>query len=152
MCGIAGKVSFLHMPDVQAVQRMTRSLSHRGPDAEGIMISGNAVFGHRRLSIIDLSESANQPMQDDSQRYMIVYNGEVYNYLELRKLLVEEGVHFRTQSDTEVVLSAYIHWGVQCFEKFNGMFALAIWDSWNRVLILARRSIWEETPFLYFVK
>src|SRR5271157_2887897 len=105
MCGIAGKVALHHMPDAQTVRRMTRRLSHRGPDAEGVMIlDNNAVFGHRRLSIIDLSESANQPMQDDSQRYTIVYNGEVYNYLELRKALKDAGVHFRTHSDTEVVL------------------------------------------------
>jgi len=148
MCGIVGKVSFHHTPDVQTVQRITRRLAHRGPDAEGVMmIDNNAVFGHRRLSIIDLSESANQPMQDDSQRYTIVYNGEVYNYLELRKVLMDTGVHFRTQSDTEVVLYAYIRWGAQCFEKFNGMFALAIWDSFDKILILARDRFGKKPLF-----
>ena len=148
MCGIAGKVALHHVPDVQTVQRITRRLSHRGPDAEGVMVLGNnAVFGHRRLSIIDLSENANQPMQDDSQRYTIVYNGEVYNYLELRKVLMDAGVHFMTQSDTEVVLYAYIRWGAQCFEKFNGMFALAIWDSLDKILILARDRFGKKPLF-----
>ncbi len=148
MCGIAGKVSLHHRPDVQTVQRMTHRLSHRGPDAEGVInIDNNAVFGHRRLSIIDLSASANQPMQDDSKRYTIVYNGEVYNYLELRKVLIDEGVHFRTKSDTEVVLYAYIRWGVKCFEKFNGMFALAIWDSWEKTLVLARDRFGKKPLF-----
>lgn len=148
MCGIAGKVALNHVPDVQAVERMTRRLSHRGPDAEGVMVLGdNAAFGHRRLSIIDLSESANQPMQDDSRRYTIVYNGEVYNYLELRKVLLDAGVNFSTQSDTEVVLSAYIRWGTQCFEKFNGMFALAIWDSLDKILILARDRFGKKPLF-----
>lgn len=149
MCGIAGKVALHHKPDFQTVQRMTRRLSHRGPDSEGVMnIDNNAVFGHRRLSIIDLNENANQPMQDDSQRYTIVYNGEVYNYLELRKVLINTGIHFRTKSDTEVVLYSYIHWGMQCFEKFNGMFALAIWDSFEKILILARDRFGEK-PLYY---
>ncbi|MCM2284788.1 MAG: asparagine synthase (glutamine-hydrolyzing) [Desulfobacula sp.] len=148
MCGIAGKVALHHRPDVQSVQRITRSLSHRGPDAEGIMaLDNHVVFGHRRLSIIDLSTSANQPMQDDSKRYTITYNGEVYNYLELRKVLLDEGVHFRTQSDTEVVLYAYARWGVKCFEKFNGMFALAIWDSRENILILARDRFGKKPIF-----
>jgi len=101
MCGIAGKVAFHHMPDAQLVQKITHRLSHRGPDAEGLMVvDNNAVFGHRRLSIIDLTENANQPMQDESKRYTITYNGEVYNYKELKRLLIDEGAHFRTQSDT----------------------------------------------------
>lgn len=139
MCGIAGKVAFEHLPDRSVVQRMTDHLRHRGPDSEGILtIAPHVVFGHRRLSIIDLSASANQPMQDATQRYTIVYNGEVYNFGELKDILIKAGYLFKTQSDTEVVLSAFIHWGTACFAKFNGMFALAIWDSQTKRLILAR--------------
>ena len=148
MCGFAGKVSLGHRPDFDTVQRMTRRLSHRGPDAEGVKnIDNNAVFGHRRLAIIDLSETANQPMQDISGRYTIVYNGEVYNYRELRKVLESAGIRFQTNSDTEVVLYSYIMWKEECFEKFNGMFALAIWDSRNKILTLARDRFGKKPLF-----
>jgi asparagine synthase (glutamine-hydrolysing) len=128
---------------------MTEALFHRGPDAGGtIRIDKFAVFGHRRLAIIDLSEQANQPLQDISKRFTIIYNGEIYNYLELKSVLQEKGCSFRTNSDTEVALFAFMHWGSACFNKFNGMFALAIWDSHEKELVLARDRFGEK-PLYY---
>jgi asparagine synthase (glutamine-hydrolysing) len=139
MCGITGKVKIDSPPDIQIVRRMTDKLYHRGPDNGSVyMIDENAVFGHRRLTIIDLSNRANQPMKDHTGRYTIVYNGEVYNFLELRSILQKKKYFFKTDSDTEVVLYSFIHWGTKCFEKFNGMFALSIWDSKEKKLIMAR--------------
>ena len=117
---------------------MCEAMIHRGPDFGRVTAAGPIVLGHRRLSIIDLSINAAQPMQSDDGRYFIVYNGEVYNFMALRKRLVEAGCRFRTHSDTEVVLYAYILWGRKCVEEFNGMFALAIWDARGQELFLAR--------------
>lgn len=137
MCGINGIVS-LQITDThrQAVERMCKAMAHRGPDAEGIWQGEGAVLGHRRLSIIDLSISANQPFQDPSGRYKLVYNGELYNYQSLKEELAP--FPFQTASDTEVVLAAIIRWGEAAFARFNGMFALAFWDTQTRSLLLAR--------------
>ena len=117
---------------------MTNSLIHRGPDGEGYWIENNVGIGHRRLSIIDLSNEGAQPMQSQDQRYIISYNGEIYNYLELRDELIQLGYKFKSQTDTEVVLYSYIQWGNQALLKFNGMFAFAIWDKKKQELFLAR--------------
>ncbi|MBT3648760.1 MAG: asparagine synthase (glutamine-hydrolyzing) [Flavobacteriales bacterium] len=137
MCGIAGVYGLEKISDPRSiVQEMNLSLSHRGPDADGIYEGKNVVLGHRRLSIIDLSPESNQPFQSNDQRYTLIFNGEVYNFRELREQLVD--YDFRTQSDTEVVLAALITWGIRAVEKFNGMFALAFWDNVEDRLWLAR--------------
>lgn len=126
---------------------MTRRLAHRGPDAEGFFIENEVALGHRRLSIIDLSENANQPMQDASGRYVLVFNGEIYNYREVQGLLPD--YPFRTKSDSEVILAAYARWGAECLQYFNGMFAFAIWDRKKRELFVARDRLGVK-PFYYF--
>ncbi len=150
MCGIAGIIS----PPGQQIsadilREMANSLIHRGPDGEGFWInnSGNTGFGHRRLAIIDLSSEAAQPMHY-LQRYTIVYNGEIYNYKELRNDLLKAGYHFKTQSDTEVILAAYDCYQSRCLQYFDGMFAFAIWDEKTRMLFAARDRFGEK-PFYF---
>lgn len=151
MCGIAG---ILHTRSDReslieaSARQMARSLAHRGPDAEGVWTSGNIALGHRRLSIIDLSEAGCQPMEDVEKRFVIVYNGEVYNYLELRRELQGKGYVFRTETDSEVVLRAYREWGVGALDRFNGMWAMAIWDRERRELFVARDRAGKK-PFYY---
>jgi len=151
MCGIAGKVSFQsNQQDREKVLgRMVESLRRRGPDGSGIVSSGAITLGHTRLAIIDLSDHAAQPMQDETSRYWIVFNGEIYNYRELRQDLQREGYSFFSDSDTEVLLKAYMHWGTHCFAKFNGMFAVAIWDSKEEILVLARDRFGKK-PLCYY--
>lgn len=138
MCGIAGKINWEGAVSEEIVVKMRDRMTHRGPDDYGITNLNNAVLGHRRLSIIDLSKQAAQPMCSPDKRYWIVYNGEVYNFRDIRKELEKEGFVFRSHSDTEVVLSSYICWGRGCLSKFNGMFVLAIWDAAKKELFLAR--------------
>src|SRR5690242_15871670 len=130
MCGIAGFFSGNQQYDKHHLLQMTNCLSHRGPDAEGSFISndGRTGLGHRRLSILDLSDAANQPMISACGRYTIVFNGEVYNYREIARELKEksQAIRFSTTSDTEVVLQAYIENGPSSFASLNGMFAFAI--------------------------
>jgi asparagine synthase (glutamine-hydrolysing) len=139
MCGITGLV-YLNQQKVSPdlLKKMTNSLVHRGPDGEGYWIENNVGIGHRRLSIIDLSNQGTQPMQSQDQRYIISYNGEIYNYLEIRNELIQLGYKFKSQTDTEVVLCSYIQWGNDALSKFNGMFAFAIWDKKKQELFLAR--------------
>ncbi|WDZ96594.1 asparagine synthase (glutamine-hydrolyzing) [Herbaspirillum sp. WKF16] len=139
MCGIAGLVR-LDNKEVSAaiVKRMTDAIAHRGPDGEGQWVDRNVGLGHRRLSIIDLSSSGAQPMVSVDHRYLLSYNGELYNFRELRKELEALGYWFRSQTDTEVVLNALSEWGVKALDRFNGMFALAFWDRKERKLLLAR--------------
>ena len=118
------------------IKKMNAVTHHRGPDATGIFLSGKMSLGNNRLSIIDLDASANQPMEGANGRYVIVYNGEVYNFKELKKELAD--YPFRTKSDTEVILAAYMLWGEKCVERLNGMFAFAIWDKQKEELFLAR--------------
>ena len=142
MCRIAGLIN-LSMP-VQAleelVKEMCRVQKHGGPDNEGIYVNANhnLVLGHRRLSLIDLSDSGNQPMAYDNGRYVISYNGELYNYPILKEELKKLGCHFNTASDTEVILAAFATWGVEAFQKFNGMFAFALWDNVTGNIFLVR--------------
>ncbi|PJE43424.1 MAG: asparagine synthase (glutamine-hydrolyzing) [Pseudomonas sp.] len=139
MCGIAGLIYLDNKPVSPVVlQRMTDAIAHRGPDGEGHWIEGNVGFGHRRLAIIDLSPAGHQPMASTSQRYVMVYNGEVYNYRELRVELEALGYQFRSRTDSEVVLNALIAWGPKGLERFNGMFGLALWDRQEQTLLLAR--------------
>jgi len=139
MCGIVGILKFnLHetMNDVR-VKRMRDVLWHRGPDDQGLMVVGNVGLGHRRLSIIDLA-GGHQPMANSDRTVWITYNGEVYNFRELRTDLELRGYTFTTKSDTEVVLRAYEAFGEACVERLQGMFAFAIWDQRRRKLFLAR--------------
>ncbi len=139
MCGIAGLIYLDSNPVSPVVlQRMTDAIAHRGPDGEGHWIEGNIGLGHRRLAIIDLSPAGHQPMASISQRYVMVYNGEVYNYRELRIELESLGYQFRSRTDSEVVLNALIAWGAKGLERFNGMFGLALWDRQEQTLLLAR--------------
>ena len=126
MCGIAGILNKQKFPSKEQIKGMTDALVHRGPDAEGFYLDGPIAFGHRRLSIIDLSEAANQPFIDNSGRYTIIFNGEIYNYAEIKPLLPD--YQFRTHGDTEVILAGYIKWGPDCLKYLRGMFTIAIWD------------------------
>jgi asparagine synthase (glutamine-hydrolysing) len=139
MCGIAGLINLNGTSASPVIlKKMTDAIAHRGPDGEGHWIEGNIGFGHRRLAIIDLSPAGHQPMTSADHRYVLVYNGEMYNYRELRADLEAEGYWFRSKSDSEVVLHALAHWGTAALLKFNGMFALALWDRKDKNLLLAR--------------
>ena len=139
MCGIAGQVHLGGQPVSPVVlKRMTDAIAHRGPDGEGHWIEGNVGLGHRRLAIIDLTPAGHQPMVSADHRWVLSYNGEIYNYRELRARLEAEGVWFRSQTDSEVVLYALARWGQRALLEFNGMFALALWDRKERTLLLAR--------------
>ena len=133
MCGISG----FNFKDEALIKKMNEVTRYRGPDATGIFLADKISLGNNRLSIIDLDSSANQPMEDTTGRYVIVYNGEVYNYRELKKEL-KDSYSFRTESDTEVILASFIKWGTLCVEKLNGIFAFAIWDKEKEELFLAR--------------
>lgn len=149
MCGIAGKLGADGANHRDVVDQMVAMLHHRGPDNTGVeILDGGVCLGHTRLSIIDLDERSNQPLVDASGRYHIVYNGEVYNFRELREQLLVAGRTFATESDTEVVLNAYAEWGSDAFGRFNGMFALAIWDATDRTLVLARDRFGQK-PLYY---
>ena len=139
MCGIAGYVakSQRGVPPT-IIEEMTRVIAHRGPDGAGQFYFDNFALGHRRLAIIDLSNDAAQPMSYTNGRYVISYNGEIYNYIELRHDLKKYGYQFRSQSDTEVILAAYAHWGEACVDRFNGMWAFVIYDRERRVLFCSR--------------
>jgi asparagine synthase (glutamine-hydrolysing) len=151
MCGIAGIISFntsiINQPRLKA---MSDALAHRGPDSEDYWINsqGTAGFGHRRLAIIDLTDTGRQPMHY-LDRYTIIYNGEIYNYIELRDVLIKKGYAFRSASDTEVILAAYACYGEECVQHFDGMFAFAIWDEKEQILFAARDRFGEK-PFYYF--
>ncbi|MEE2998027.1 MAG: asparagine synthase (glutamine-hydrolyzing) [Pseudomonadota bacterium] len=149
MCGIAG-IATLSAANRVAVKAMTDLMVHRGPDGEGLWLSedGTLCFGHRRLSIIDLTARASQPMKDSSGTLTLTYNGEIYNYKELRAELTNSGVRFQSHSDTEVILEAYRKWGDACLDRFNGMFAFALHDE-ERDRILCARDRFGEKPFLY---
>ena len=174
MCGIAGIVA--RNPDSRwpyLVNQMLVSLSHRGPDDGGIIVlpswnseklfsrkagdfskdieQGVLVLGNRRLAILDLSAAGHQPMATDDERVWVTYNGEIYNYIELRSELIAAGYHFSSDTDTEVVLKSYSFWGTDCFRRFNGMWALALWDHNKRQLILARDHFGIK-PLYYYLQ
>ncbi len=143
MCGIAG----FNWEDKELGRQMNTCLAHRGPDAEDVLSMPGATLAHRRLAIIDLSVAANQPMVDTTGRAIIVFNGEIYNYKELRKELVH--YRFKTESDTEVILAGYLTWGRKVVERLNGIFAFAIWDTESQTLFCARDHMGVK-PFYYF--
>jgi len=144
MCGISG----FNWKDESKVVAMTQTLAHRGPDADGIFVDEEISLGHNRLSIIDLSPNANQPMFDNEKELVIVFNGEIYNFREIKKEL-EGWYEFKTKSDTEVILAGYKKWGKEVVIKLNGMFAFAVWDKRKEELFCARDHAGIK-PFYYF--
>jgi len=151
MCGIAGIISpNITKVTAERLKKMTDALAHRGPDGEGqwVNATGNVALGHRRLSIIDLSDAGGQPMHY-LNRYTIIHNGEIYNYVELKEELQKKGYSFTTQTDTEVIAASYDCWEEECVDHFDGMFAFAIWDKEIKTLFAARDRFGEK-PFYYF--
>lgn len=140
MCGIAGIFNLEKEVKPEVLKTFTDSLEHRGPDGAGydILAGGLLGLGHRRLSILDLSERGRQPMTYADGRFTIAYNGEIYNFLELRAQLEQKGHRFQSDTDTEVIMAAYLEWGTACFDRFNGMWAFALWDEQERQLMLSR--------------
>src|SRR6266849_3228459 len=142
MCGITGQFNYLRNEPVEpeTIRRMARSIIHRGPDDEGYFFSGSLGLGFRRLSIIDLS-GGHQPMSDAEETVWVILNGEIYNFKELRAELRKKGHHFRTNSDTEVIIHGYKEWGTEVLNHLNGMFGLAIWDVKKKRLVVARDAM-----------
>ncbi len=152
MCGIAGIFKFNNNSvAIEELKSMTNAIVHRGPDGEGQWLNNkaNIGFGHRRLSIIDLSENGKQPMHYADKRYTITFNGEIYNYIELRQILLKKGYQFVSDSDTEVLMALYDHKKETCLDDLDGMFAFAIWDEKEQTLFCARDRFGEK-PFHYF--
>ena len=160
MCGIVGIIGSRAPVPAELLERATRSLAHRGPDDSGAVILRDFVgeqadeeievgLGNRRLAILDLSPLGHQPMNDPVTGNWIVYNGEVYNFREVREKLAQAGLRFSSLSDTEVILKAYAHWGEKCLQEFRGMFAFAIWDAQRHQLFVARDPMGIK-PLYYF--
>jgi asparagine synthase (glutamine-hydrolysing) len=154
MCGIAGIWRFKDVLPKDTLVRFTDSLSHRGPDGAGYeLLHQDALgFGHRRLSILDLSEAGKQPMTCANGRFWMVFNGEVFNFLTLRAELIAKGYKFQSNTDSEVILAAYQEWGAACLHRFNGMWALAIWDEHKNELFLARDRFGIKPLYYHFNK
>ena len=148
MCGITGVYHFdlSQIIDLPGLKSMTNQLQYRGPDNDGYFIGENVGLGHRRLSIMDV-DNGSQPMYSDDESIVLVLNGEIYNYIELREELISHGFIFKTNSDTEVVIKAYQKWGVQFQKKLNGMWAFALWDSKQKMLLISRDRIGEKPLF-----
>jgi asparagine synthase (glutamine-hydrolysing) len=150
MCGICGKINFDNTPvEESLLTRMTSCLTHRGPDDQGIYLDNNIGLGHRRLSIIDLSSLARQPMTNEAGTVWIVFNGEIYNFPELRTELITKGHSFRSRSDTETIIHLYEEFGTECLKYLRGMFAFALWDATRKMLFLARDRVGKK-PLYYF--
>lgn len=150
MCGIAGVINKKGKKvQKEIVKQMCETIAHRGPDAEGIFLKENIGLGHRRLSILDLTADGNQPMYSHDEKYVIVYNGEIYNYLELKKKLSREGAVFQNETDTEVILEAYRYWGPDCTKRFNGMWSFALFDIEKNTLLLSRDRFGVKPLYLF---
>src|SRR3984893_2929917 len=147
MCGITGVVGSLRT-DRATLLRMNDTLRHRGPDGEGVFWSDDVGLAMRRLAIIDVA-GGDQPIYNEDRSVCVVYNGEIYNFLEMRRELEALGHRFETQSDTEVIVHAYEEYGVACLERLWGMFALALWDARQRRLLLARDRLGQKPPVYY---
>jgi len=150
MCGICGVFYFEagRLADEAVIKQMCQRITHRGPDEDGFYVNGSLALGMRRLSVIDVA-GGQQPVWNEDKTCCIVYNGELYNFLDLRPELERAGHRFRTRSDTEVILHAYEQWGPDCLCHFNGMFAIAVWDDRHKVLFLARDRIGEKPLYYY---
>ena len=150
MCGITGAISFknIKQKDKKVVQKFNQVLSHRGPDASDVWDDENVVFGHTRLSIIDLAENSNQPMLSNDENVVIVFNGEIYNHQEIREELKDDFVFKTDHSDTEVIINAYKKWGIKALDKFVGMFAIALYDKTKEKVFLVRDRFGKK-PFYF---
>jgi asparagine synthase (glutamine-hydrolysing) len=148
MCGIAGIIDTSSTPESPLIESMCRVMTHRGPDGEGYYINGPIALGHRRLSIIDL-QSGSQPMSNEDGTIWITYNGEIYNFFELKKELITKGHRFKTKSDTETIIHAYEEYGVRCVDRLRGMFAFGIWDGRKGMLFLARDRVGKKPLYYY---
>lgn len=157
MCGICGVFDRTGEPvSRERIEAMSLSMAHRGPDGSGVFMDGALGMGHRRLSIIDLGGGA-QPIGNEDGAIQVVFNGEIYNYIEIREQLIKSGHVFKTQSDTEVIVHGYEEWGDECVKRLNGIFAFALWDSRHKRLLLARDHlgvkplyyVWVERKFLF---
>jgi asparagine synthase (glutamine-hydrolysing) len=149
MCGIAGQYCYgSSRPDEKLLAAMSERLAHRGPDGQGTYVSGRIGLAHRRLAIIDLSDDARQPMANEDGSLRLVYNGEIYNFVELRAELIKKGHTFRSKTDSEVILHAYEEWGTACLARLNGMWAFALWDEKLQQLFCARDRFGIK-PFYY---
>jgi asparagine synthase (glutamine-hydrolysing) len=148
VCGIAGELSFDGPADIALVDRMADAMAPRGPDGSGAWAHGSVALGHRRLRIIDLSERGAQPMVDSELGLAVVFNGCIYNHRELRTELEAAGLRFFSDSDTEVVLKSYGHWGERCVERFKGMFAFAVAERDSGRLVLARDRLGVKPLYL----
>ncbi len=151
MCGITGILSFYQnaLTFKEKAINAINQLNNRGPDNKGIYANENIILAHSRLSIIDTSSNASQPMSDNSGRYTIIFNGEFFNYKQYQNQLINEGVNFKTNSDTEVLLYLYIKEKEQCLNKINGFFAFAVWDNIDKTLFIARDRFGVK-PLLYY--
>src|SRR5438552_104534 len=149
MCGIAG----FSWRDERLVQSMIDALRHRGPDDEGLYADDHVSLGHRRLSIIDLSPLGHQPMvyEHAGRRVIVTFNGEIFNYREVRQTLDAKGYRFRSGSDTEIILASYLEWGAECVQQFNGMWAFVIYEPGVRRLFLSRDRFGEKPLHYRFV-
>lgn len=154
MCGITGIVNFENDKPVQkeVIISMTDILSHRGPDDHSIYLNGNVALGHRRLSIIDLSAAGRQPMSNEDETVWVVFNGEIYNYIELKSLLLDKGHKFKSKTDTEVIVHAFEEYGKECFKYFDGMFSIGIWDDKAKTLVLCRDRLGIKPLYYYYNK
>src|SRR5215831_17306174 len=151
MCGIAGIFDYRGHAGVDRVllRRMTDVLAHRGPDGDGFHFTPGLGLGHRRLAIVDLV-TGDQPLFNEDRTICVVYNGEIYNFQPLVSELAARGHVFRTRCDTEVIVHAWEEWGVACLDRFNGMFAFALWDAASQVLFLARDRLGEKPLYYSF--
>ncbi|NEW61435.1 asparagine synthase (glutamine-hydrolyzing) [Sulfurovum sp. bin170] len=150
MCGIVGNINFNNkVVEEKTLAQMMKKIKHRGPDDEGIFIDDSVGLGFVRLSIIDLSSAGHQPMYSDDERLVLIFNGEVYNYIELREELIAKGYKFKSNSDTEVVLKSYQEWGEKCLDRFNGMWAFVIYDRETKKIFGARDRFGIK-PFYYY--
>lgn len=153
MCGIAGILNFTgEQIERQSIKKMTDAIKHRGPDGEGFWINGNIALGHRRLAIIDLSEKAKQPMISQNKKIIISFNGEIYNYKELQKVILEKGLKLHTNSDTEVILALFQLFNLAAFEMLRGMFAIALWNIEEKKLLLVRDRLGIKPLYYYLDK
>ena len=148
MCGITGHITFSGRPDVDALRAMTGRIAHRGPDNQSVWNEGEVALGHARLSIIDLSETNNQPMVDPLTGNVLVFNGEIYNFQSLRTSLEKKGERFHTKGDTEVLLGLYRCHGINFLSMLRGMFSFALWDPANKMLFMARDPLGKK-PLAY---
>lgn len=151
MCGITGIISRNSKIDIKSLHKMTSALEHRGPDGNGVELCTDYIgFGHTRLSIVDLTDNGKQPMSYNN-RYTITYNGEIYNFVELKEELVNDGYHFHNGTDTEVILASYDKWGVDCLNKFNGMWAFVLYDKLEKEVFISRDRFGQKPLYYAFI-